>query len=132
MTINNFVKIFKALGEPTRLKILKLLSVRPMYVCELESVLNMSQPRISQHLRTMKEAGLVTEKKEAQRTFYSLRVDYLNECLTGLIDFFQADLAGLPQFKEEYARLQRVDSDGEISLCKEGKVVEPVSWKQEA
>lgn len=69
MSMNNYVKILKALGEPTRLKILKLLSIRPMYVCELESVLQMTQPRISQHLRTMKEAGLVIEKKEAQRTF---------------------------------------------------------------
>ncbi|MBF7084598.1 winged helix-turn-helix transcriptional regulator [Desulfallas sp. Bu1-1] len=131
MTINKYVKIFKALGEPTRLKILKLLSVRPMYVCELESVLNMSQPRISQHLRTMKEAGLVTEKKEAQRTFYSLQIDYLDECFDSLIAFFHADLAGLPQFKEEYLRLKQVDNDREISLCKEGKI-EAVPWKQEA
>ncbi len=131
MNLNNYVKVFKALGEPTRLKILKLLSVRPMYVCELESVLHMSQPRISQHLRTMKEAGLVTEKKEAQRTFYSLQIDYLNESFNNLIAFFHADLADLPQFKEEYLRLKQLDSDKEILLCKEGKI-DLVSLKQKA
>ncbi|SFG81347.1 transcriptional regulator, ArsR family [Desulfotomaculum arcticum] len=129
--MNNYVKIFKALGEPTRLKILKLLSIRPMYVCELESVLQMTQPRISQHLRTMKEAGLVTEKKEAQRTFYSLQIDYLDESFNNLIAFFHVDLADLPQFKEEYARLKQLDSDTNVSLCKEGKT-QSMSLKQEA
>lgn len=122
MSINSYVKIFKALGEPTRLKILKLLSVRPMYVCELESVLQMSQPRISQHLRTMKEAGLVAEKKEAQRVFYSLQIEYIDENFNNLISFFRADLADLPQFKEENLRLELLDNDTEISLCKEGKM----------
>ncbi|SFQ99326.1 ArsR/SmtB family transcription factor [Desulfoscipio geothermicus] len=131
MNLNNYVKIFKALGEPTRLKILKLLSIRPMYVCELESVLHMSQPRISQHLRTMKEAGLVTEKKEAQRTFYSLQIEYLDECFNNLIAFFHADLADLPQFKEEHLRLKQLESDAEVSLCKEGKT-QVLNLKQNA
>lgn len=122
MNLNDYVKIFKALGEPTRLKILKLLSVRPMFVCELESVLQMSQPRISQHLRTMKEAGLVTEKKDAQRTFYSLQMYYLDQSVNNLITFFHTDLTDLPQFKEEHLRLQQLDSDADISLCKEGKI----------
>ncbi|MCF8011909.1 MAG: metalloregulator ArsR/SmtB family transcription factor [Clostridiales bacterium] len=63
--LESIVKISKALGESTRLKILKLLSVRSMYVCELESVLQINQPRVSQHLRIIKEAGLVKERKEA-------------------------------------------------------------------
>lgn len=122
MSIDNYVKILKAIGEPTRLKILKLLSVRPMYVCELESVLHMSQPRISQHLRTMKEAGLVTEKKEAQRTFYILQIDYLDKSFKNLIDFFHAQLSELPQFAEEYSRLKQLESDTNVSLCKGEKL----------
>jgi len=122
VNINRYVKIFKALGEPTRLKILKLLSVRPMYVCELKSVLQMSQPRISQHLRTMKEAGLLAEKKEAQRIFYSLQIEYIDKNFNNLINFFHADLAELPEFKEEYLRLKQLDNDMDISLCKEGKM----------
>jgi len=122
MSIDKYVKILKALGEPTRLKILKLLSVRSMYVCELESVLQMSQPRISQHLRIMKEAGLVTEKKDAQRIFYSLQIQYINENLKNLISFFHTELGELPQFKEECLRLKQLDNDIDISLCKEGKV----------
>ncbi len=120
MNLNDYVKVFKALGEPTRLKILKLLSVRPMFVCELESVLQMSQPRISQHLRTMKEAGLVTEQKDAQRTYYSLQMDYLDQSVDNLITFFHTDLADLPQFKEEHLRVKQLDSNADVALCKEG------------
>lgn len=67
--LEHFVKIFKALGEPTRLKILKLVALRPMYVCELEMVLGISQPRISQHLRVLKEAGCSVRAKRPRRLF---------------------------------------------------------------
>ncbi|WP_027364532.1 ArsR/SmtB family transcription factor [Desulfotruncus alcoholivorax] len=120
MNINRLVKTFKALGEPTRLKILKLLSVRPMYVCELEGILQISQPRISQHLRVMREAGLVKEKKDAQRTFYLLQMEFLDETFNSLIDTFQKDLEDLAEFKEEYARLKQLDSDCNVVLCKQG------------
>jgi len=131
MNIDNYVKTFKALGEPSRLKMLKLLSVRPMYVCELEKVLQMSQPRISQHLRVMKEAGLVKERKEAQRTFYALQIDYLDKQFKELIQFFHADLENLPLFAGEYKRFKELESDSEVAQCKEGKT-EAVNLKQEA
>ncbi|MFZ5899221.1 MAG: ArsR/SmtB family transcription factor, partial [Bacillota bacterium] len=53
----------KALGEPTRLKILRLLHERELCVCEIAEVLQMSQPRISQHLKVLRQAGLVSERK---------------------------------------------------------------------
>lgn len=121
MNIDDLVKIFKALGEPTRLKILKLLSVRPMYVCELESVLQISQPRISQHLRVMKEARLVKERKEAQRTFYTLQIEYLDKHLKQLMTFLHMDLESLPQFKQEYLRFKKLESDSHVVSCKKGQ-----------
>ncbi len=131
MSIDNYVKIFKALGEPSRLRMLKLLSIRPMYVCELEKVLQMSQPRISQHLRVMKHAGLVKERKEAQRTFYALRIDYLDEQFKELLEFFHADLESLPLFTEECQRFKELEEDCGVAQCKEGKI-EAENFKQEA
>jgi len=93
--------------------------------------MQMSQPRISQHLRTMKEAGLVTERKEAQRIFYSLQIEYIDENFKGLINLFHASLADLSQFQEEYLRLEQLNNDGNISLCKEGKT-ETVAFKRQA
>jgi ArsR family transcriptional regulator len=116
-----FVKTFKALGEPTRLKILRLLSVRPMYVCELESVLQMSQPRISQHLRVLKEASILRETKEAQRTFYMINGDVVERVFDGFILFLRTDLTQLPGFEEESLRMQKLDSDSCVLNCKAGR-----------
>lgn len=115
------VKVFKALGEPTRLKILRLLSVRPMYVCELESVLGMSQPRISQHLRVMKEAGILRESREAQKTFYRLDWDVVESVITGFLEFLKTDIKTLPDFKEECSRIEKLDCDSRVISCKMGK-----------
>jgi ArsR family transcriptional regulator len=102
-----------------------------MYVCELEKVLQMSQPRISQHLRVMKHAGLVKERKEAQRTFYALRIDYLDEQFKELLEFFHADLESLPLFTEECQRFKELEEDCGVAQCKEGKI-EAANFKQEA
>jgi len=103
--INSFVKAFKALGEPTRLKILKMLSVRPMCVCELSEVLDMAQPRISQHLRTLKEAGLVKESKEGYWVIYSLNIEDIRLIWQEFFDFLLAELQHVGGFEPEKKRL---------------------------
>nr|WP_018084268.1 metalloregulator ArsR/SmtB family transcription factor [Desulfurispora thermophila] len=115
--LEHFVKIFKALGEPTRLKILKLVALRPMYVCELEMVLGISQPRISQHLRVLKEAGLLSESKEAQKTFYALKKQFLEENLAAFHAFLASPLSALPDFAAEAARLAEAESQGLAEKC---------------
>jgi len=116
--MDNFVKIFKALGEPTRLRILRILSVRPMYVCELEAVLGISQPRISQHLKILKEATILQESKEAQKTFYMLNGDIMGKTMQGFMDFLNADIGELPEFQEESRRIRQLDKDSYILKCK--------------
>ena len=64
-----FETMFKALGEPTRLKILKLLAVKDLCVCDLEEIMQASQPRISQHLKVLKQARLVNERREGSAEF---------------------------------------------------------------
>lgn len=118
-----YVKIFKALGEPTRLKILKILSVRPMYVCELESVLGISQPRISQHLRVLKEAAILRETKEAQKTFYMINKDVMEKVLNNFMEFLMIDIRQLPDFKDEVLRIEKLDSDCSVLTCKTGKTL---------
>lgn len=114
----DYETIFKALGESTRIKIVKLLSIKPMYVCELESVLEMSQPRISQHLRILKQAGLVTMQKEGQRAVYAISEDTFEEWITGFTDFLRQPLEGLPDYQEEIQRIEAMANDPSISKCK--------------
>ena len=65
-------EIFKALADKTRLHILALLAKEELCVCELVAVFDMTQPSISQHLRKLRQAGLVKERKTAQWVFYAL------------------------------------------------------------
>lgn len=58
------VKLFKALSDESRLRILKMLESRPLCVCEIQYVLKGSQPNVSHHLKTLAEAGLLESKKD--------------------------------------------------------------------
>ncbi len=65
-------KLFKALSDETRLRILKMLEARPLCVCEIQHVLKGSQPNVSHHLKTLSEAGLVESKKDGLWIDYRL------------------------------------------------------------
>ena len=64
-------KFFKALADETRVRILKLLEVREMCVCEVMVALDLTQPTASHHLGILENAGLVKNRKEGQWVFYS-------------------------------------------------------------
>ena len=67
--------ILEALGDGTRRTILAMLRTRPHCVGELADALPVTQPAVSQHLRVLREAGLVTVRKEGRRRFHSLRAE---------------------------------------------------------
>jgi DNA-binding transcriptional ArsR family regulator len=65
-------KVFKALSDETRLRILGLLAVREMCVCEVMVALDLTQPTASHHLRILENVGLVKDRKEGKWVFYGL------------------------------------------------------------
>ena len=65
-------KFFKALSDEKRIRILKLLSVKEMCVCELMIALDATQPNLSHHLRILENQGFVNRRKEGKWAFYSL------------------------------------------------------------
>lgn len=65
-------RIFKALSDPRRLKIIKLLSHRKMCVCELDLAMDITQPAISHHLSILENAGLVQTERKGKWIFYSV------------------------------------------------------------
>lgn len=74
MDVANYIRYFKALSTPTRLRIVWLLkkAKRPLCVCEIMVAIQESHYNISRHLKELKNARLVIEKKEGRRVFYSL------------------------------------------------------------
>lgn len=67
-----FVKVMKALSDPNRVKIVKLLQQKVMCVCELQRALEISQPSVSKHLKILEEAGLVEYQKDGLWVNYYL------------------------------------------------------------
>jgi ArsR family transcriptional regulator len=65
-------KVFKALADEIRLRILSLLATREMCVCEIMVALDLTQPTASHHLGILENAGLVKDRKEGKWVFYSL------------------------------------------------------------
>ena len=70
--MNGFIKIMKALSDPNRVKIVKMLQHRPLCVCEIQNALGISQPNVSNHLRILENAGLVEFYKEGLWVNYYL------------------------------------------------------------
>jgi DNA-binding transcriptional ArsR family regulator len=66
------VTFFKALGNPTRAQIVEFLLGGERCVCEMTGPLDVSQPLVSHHLALLREAGLVTMRKEGTRTYYAI------------------------------------------------------------
>ena len=64
--------IFKALSDETRLRIIKLLEQGELCVCDITVALDMVQPKVSFHLSTLKEAGLIKDRKQGKWIHYSL------------------------------------------------------------
>jgi len=67
-----FLKVMRALSDPNRVKIVKMLQRKAMCVCELRAALGVAQPTVSKHLKILEEAGLVGFKKDGLWVNYHL------------------------------------------------------------
>jgi ArsR family transcriptional regulator len=63
LSMKDFIKVMKALSDPNRVKILKMLQHQSLCVCEMQAVLDIAQPTVSSHLRLLEDAGLVHSRK---------------------------------------------------------------------
>lgn len=70
--MKSFIKVMKALSDPNRVKIIKLLDQKEMCVCELQGALGIAQSTVSKHLKILEEAGLVDYRKDGLWVNYSL------------------------------------------------------------
>lgn len=77
--------VFRALADPTRRQILQDLRAGELTAGEIASRFPISGPSISRHLSVLKGAGLVTERRDANRIFYSLVEERLATCLGGFL-----------------------------------------------
>ncbi len=79
--IERQIKVFKALGDPTRLRIVKMLSCCERCVCEIMPKTGKSQPTTSAHLKILHEAGLVKSRKNGLNVYYRLADESVKELI---------------------------------------------------
>jgi ArsR family transcriptional regulator, arsenate/arsenite/antimonite-responsive transcriptional repressor len=72
ISMKDFIKVMKALSDPNRVKIVKMLQTKNMCVCEIKEALQIAQPSVSKHLKILEEAGLVGSMKSGLWVDYCL------------------------------------------------------------
>lgn len=98
--LNELPLVFKALSDPTRLRLLNLMVEEEACVCHLCEVLDVVQPMVSRHLAYLKRAGLVTSRREGQWTHYGWAEHpnpLVRSAVDGLRDWMSKDAALLKE-----------------------------------
>ncbi|WP_208590618.1 ArsR/SmtB family transcription factor [Gracilibacillus suaedae] len=107
--IEKAAPIFKVLGDKTRLTMMKLIENQTCCVCEFVEIFQMSQPSISQHLRKLRDVGLIKEERKGQWVFYSL--NHESEWFV----FMKSILEQLPSQEEKLIELEK--NGARITCC---------------
>ena len=70
--MKQFIQVMKALSDPNRVAVLKILEQGELCVCEIQHLLELAQPTVSKHMKILEEAGLVNRRRQGAWILYSL------------------------------------------------------------
>ena len=104
--VRPLTKLFRALGDETRLRIVALLSHGELCVCHIERALELSQPNISRHLGILRMAGIVDARRDGTWVYYRLadqEHEAVQEMLSTLAKTFGAERA----IRSDHAKLRK-------------------------
>ena len=119
--MERLANIIKPLSDETRLRVIQLLEERELCVCELIQVLNMSQPIISRHLSVLKNAGLVDDRREGKRVYYSLCNGTDNTEVKAILKAMSSLANDNPVVKQDKKDLKKAVRLSEIEKIKQRK-----------
>jgi ArsR family transcriptional regulator len=104
--MKELIRAFKALSDPTRLRIYLLLMKRDLCVCELMFILDMPQSRVSHQLRLLRDADLVEDKREGRWIIYAVPPSVKESLAPLLRQLAGPDLSESPGILEDVKRLE--------------------------
>lgn len=107
--------IFRALDDPNRLRILKMLEARELCVCEVREVLNLSSSTVSKHLTILRDAGLILDRKEGKWVNFRLNAAS-NGLVRSLLNVLKNGLADEKQITQDREKVKHVDRTKLCSL----------------
>lgn len=110
-----FTKVMKALSDPNRVKIIKMLQQRTMCVCEIKAALSITQPTVSKHLKILEDSGLVNSCKDGLWVNYHLSEESCNPYAATLLENLRHWLQDAP---EVVAVAERLPSIRREDICK--------------
>ncbi|MBU0908480.1 MAG: metalloregulator ArsR/SmtB family transcription factor [Proteobacteria bacterium] len=109
--MKRFVRVMKALSDPSRVKIIKILGVKELCVCELRQLLGLAQPTVSKHLKILEEAGLVDYRKEGSWIIYRLSAGEDSEYARVMLGNLKGWLDEEPQVREMVDSLPQLNRE---------------------
>ena len=98
------MQVFEAIAQPTRREILRLLAEGERSAGDIAARFDVTQPAISQHLKVLRESGLVSERRDAQRRIYSVRPEGFDDLHGFLASILPAGLERLKRAAEAEER----------------------------
>lgn len=110
-------QLFKALGDETRLRILALLTSGELCVCDLMAALVLPQSTVSRHLATLRNAGLVEDRRQGVWMYYRLALSS-EIALTAFLPYLQAQLSELPRALSDRQALRNYLKQKDADACR--------------
>ncbi|MFA5795207.1 MAG: metalloregulator ArsR/SmtB family transcription factor [Candidatus Brocadiia bacterium] len=114
--MDNITAFGKLISDQTRLKIIKLLSIRPLCVCEMMDILRLNQPCISQHLAILKYHNLLKSRRDGKWIVYAVDKKVLGRYLNKISHFLEGSMSHVAELQKEHKRLKELKS--RVVLCK--------------
>ena len=105
--MRDFVKLFKALSDETRLRMLNILLERECCVCEVMQALDISQTRASRNLAALYEAGFLKLRRDGFWSLYSIDRDDMNEFVADLVQAVTKAMEGNKVLEQDRERLKK-------------------------
>ena len=107
-------QVFKALGDPNRIRIIKMLEVRGLCVCEVREVLGLSTSTVSKHLSILRDADLIVDAKDGKWVNYWLNEKVDDGLVRGLLNLMKQSFKDEEQIRADRKKLHAVDRH---SIC---------------
>ena len=101
---NSLDQLFRALADPTRLRLLNLIADREVCVCYFVGILRIGQPKVSRHLAYLRRAGIVAARRDGRWMHYRLAIPR-EPAAADILRATLAHLKSLPQMQRDLARL---------------------------
>ena len=124
MKIENITEIFKALGDRSRLLVVRSLIDKPQYLEELAERLNLAVSTVSFHLKKLENAGLIWKEKQQYYTIFSIKNKLFNKTLEEMMNF------EIDEKQEQENRIQQYKEKVLKSFMKDGKIRQIPAQKQ--